>query len=165
MTKTSTQGPSLLLTALLAGGALCATANDAHAAAFASALRRAPDQQLAAAGNRLRGPQIRHLLSGHTARMRRGRGNKSLGITLSFNADGTVRHSCRSQNVNVRSQGQIGSRCRTPSASGQWAVRGNKLCITMSKRRCYLVIRRGNGYVFRSPAGKGRPYAGRVSVQ
>jgi hypothetical protein len=168
MKMTSTTAPSLVLAALLVGGALSAAAKDVPAAtadAVTWAPASTPDQQLAAAGNRLRGPQIRQLLSGHTARMQRQRAQKRLMISLSFRPDGTVRHRCESEHVNVRAQGQVGSRCRTPRARGNWEVRGNKLCVTVGRRRCYFVIRRGGGYVFRSPVGKGRPYAGKVSVQ
>ena len=98
--------------------------------------------------------------------MQRRGGHKTFMISLSFRPDGTVRHHCRSEHVNVRWQGQVGSQCRVPRARGNWEVRGNKLCVTVGKRRCYFVIRRGGGgYILRSPVGKGRPYAGRVSVQ
>ena len=168
MKMTSTTAPSLILAALLAGGALSAAAKDGPTATAGVTWATAgtPDQQLAAAANRLRGPQIRQLLSGHTARMQRRGGHKTFMISLSFRPDGTVRHHCRSEHVNVRWQGQVGSQCRVPRARGNWEVRGNKLCVTVGKRRCYFVIRRGGGgYILRSPVGKGRPYAGRVSVQ
>jgi hypothetical protein len=119
--------------------------------------------QLAASGNRLNGAQIRSLLSGRTARMERRRANKSLSIALSFGSGGSVRHVCTATHVNVGTHGA--PQCRTPRASGNWAVRGSKLCIIMGKRRCYFVVRRGAGYAFRSPSGKGRPYAGKFSVQ
>lgn len=158
-----TTGASLVIGTLVAAAATSAAVNDDRAAA--SALGGARHQQIAAAGNRLTGPQIRHLLSGHTARMERKRRNKSIRIALSFRAGGTVRHTCTSMHVNVRTQAHMGSQCRTADAGGNWEIRGNKLCVTVGKRRCYLVIRRGGGYIFRSPSGKGRPYAGRVSVQ
>ena len=119
--------------------------------------------QLAASGNRLSGAQIRSLLGGHTARMDRKRANVSQSIALSFGSDGSVRHVCTARHVRVGAHGS--PQCRTPNASGSWVVRGNKLCIIFAKRRCYFVVRSGAGYVFRSPVGKGRPYAGRFSVQ
>jgi hypothetical protein len=162
MKMTAATGPSLMLAALVGWSPPgAAAANEGPAAAMTPT----PYRQLAAAGNRLTGPQIRRLLSGHTARMQRRHGVRTLRISLSFRADGTLRHVCKSQHVNVRAQRNLAPICRTPRARGNWDVRGNKLCVTVGHRRCYLVIRHGGGYVFRSPSGKGRPYAGRVSVQ
>jgi len=118
--------------------------------------------QLAASGNRLSGPQIRALLSVRTARMERRRANKVLSIALSFGADRSVRHACEATHVNVNFKGT--PQCRTPRASGNWSVQGSKLCVNVGKRRCYFVVRSGGGHVFRSPSGKGRPYAGKFSV-
>ena len=118
--------------------------------------------QLAASGNQLSGPQIGALLSGRTARMERRRANKVLSIALSFGADRSVRHACKATHVNVNFKGT--PQCRTQRASGNWSVQGSKLCVNMGKRRCYFVVRSGGGHVFRSPSGKGRPFAGKFSV-
>jgi len=121
--------------------------------------------QLAASNGRLSGPEIRSLLSGRTARKTIQRARATVVLVLNFGAGGAFSHDCKVDLVSVRAQAQRNPQCRTPRASGNWSVRGNTLCIATGRQRCYFVVRRGGGYIFRPASGDGRPYGGRVSVR
>lgn len=153
---------AIILTGIATTGAQGGTIEEAFAGKRSRDGFQMHAVQLAASGNQLSGQQIGALLSGRTARMERRRANKVLSIALSFGVDRSVRHVCKATHVNVAFKGT--PQCRTPRASGNWSVQGNKLCVNVGKRRCYFVVRSGGGHVFRSPPGKGRPYAGKFSV-
>jgi len=116
--------------------------------------------ELAQGGGNLSGGEIKTLLAGKSVRMRRKRGLKTLDIVLRLGADGSAHHTCKATHTNVRWNNV---RCLTPSTSGKWAVRDNRLCVQLRKSACFQVLRSGSGHAFKAPNPKAL-YAGPFTV-
>lgn len=116
--------------------------------------------ELAQAGGHLSGNEIKALLAGKTVRLRRQRGKKTFDIKLRLGADGSALHTCKATHSNIRWSNVS---CRVPSASGNWAVRGNKLCLQLKRRSCLQVLRSGGGHAFKARNPKAI-YAGPFTV-